>query len=670
VTLFDTLETLPLDNAQDPAITGPDANTAINNAINDGTAQRDVADVGQPNPQLIPTIAEEPRRSARAIQPSRSGMQSSEYQEREAVGKDNGLDWATNNKLPTALSVTDWANPQDEHEDFLACLAETRSSHNIPHSYRHAMATNPERWTIPMKIEMDTLKAKHTWDLVRPPSGANVMDSMWIYDIKWDGEGNRIKDKARLVGKGYTQRFGIDYNETWAAVTRLESVRMTAAVAAKLDLHLWRLDFVGAYLNSITKEDVYMKQPEGFVEVGKEDHVCKLVHSIYGSMQAGHDWYTTLCDTYDDLGYTTSRADPCVRFKKENGNYTLTDTYTDDTFGASNSEGEMRKRMGEIGQVWEIKDVGENENFLGMRVQQDLDLGTIRFTQRPYWEYVIARFKLEHITPRNTPLPVGILLDNDMSPKTDSEKKEMSDKPYRPILGTVMWGQLATRPDLSFSVSLLARYQSNPGKEHWNALMHVIGYIKNTLDFGLTYSRDYEISPYAFVDSDYGGCRDTRRSTSGYVFLMAGGAVSWSSKRQASVALSTVEAEYVAMSRCAQQMVWMHSWLREVELDFQAPGVLKGDNKGAIALTKNTKDHGKVKHINIRHHYIRELLKAGTIATEHVSSTDNLADLFTKPLARDHHHRLSRHSILNKSGLPSVHGGVLYDARVRPLRSG
>jgi hypothetical protein len=190
------------------------------------------------------------------------------------------------------------------------------------------------------------------------------------------------------------------------------------------------------------------------------------------------------------------------------------------------------------------------------------------------------------------------------------------------------------------TVSLLARFQSNPGKEHWNALMHVIGYIKNTLDFGLTYSHDYELSPYAFIDSDYGGCRDTWRLTSGYVFIMAGGAVSWSSKRQATIALSTVEAEYVAMSRCAQQMVWMHSWLQEVEIDFQAPGVIKGDNKGAITLTKNTKDHGKVKHINIQHHYIRELLKAGTIATEHVSSTDNLADLFTKPLARDHHHRL------------------------------
>ena len=246
--------------------------------------------------------------------------------------------------------------------------------------------------------------------------------------------------------------------------------------------------------------------------------------------------------------------------------------------------------------------MGETEYFLGMRVQQDMEQGTIRLTQRPYWEHVINRFNLAGITPRNIPLPSGIILDSNMSPKTESEKEVMNDKPYRPILGSVMWGQLATRPDLSFAVSLLSRFQANPGVDHWNALMHVIGYIKNTMDYGLTYSRGSDLSPIAFVDADYGGCKDTRRSTSGYVFLMAGGPVTWSSKRQTTVALSTVEAEYVAMSRCAQQMVWMQSWLDEVEIEHSLPGIIKGDNRGALALTKNTKDHGKVKHIDIRHH--------------------------------------------------------------------
>jgi hypothetical protein len=501
------------------------------------------------------------------------------------------------------------------------------------------MQDDPERWMAAMKTEMETLKAKHTWDLVKPPSGVNIMDSKWVYDIKWDGEGNRIKDKARLVGKGYTQQLGVDYNETWAAVTRLESVRMTAAIAAKHDLKLWRLDFVGAYLNSLTKEDIYMRQPEGFAEPGFEDYVAKLVHTIYGTMQGGHDWYKTLSATYDDLGYTASRADPCVRFIREDGNYTISDTYTDDTFGASNNDNEIKKRKDEIGRVWEVKDVGESEYFLGMRVQQDLEKGTIRLTQRPYWEHVLNRFSLENVTPRTVPLPVGLVLDSDMSPQNESERREMDDKPYRSILGTIMWGQLATRPDLSFTVALLARFQENPGIAHWRMLLHVVGYIKNTLDYGITYSRDYDLSPTAYVDADFGGCRDTRRSTSGYVVLMAGGAVSWSSKRQPTVALSTVEAEYVSISRCAQQVVWMQSWLGEVDIEYSVPGLIKGDNRGAIALTKNTKGHGKVKHIDIRHHFIRELIEEGVIIIEQVPSGDNLADLFTKPLARDHHHR-------------------------------
>ena len=495
-------------------------------------------------------IPDEPRRSVRTPKPSQASLQSAEYRKRETMGMDEGHDWATDHSRPQALVAT-WQATGRELEDFIVCLltaSETKASHQIPRSYRHAMATDPNRWTIPMCTEMETLKAKHTWDLVKPPPGVNIMDSMWIYNIKWDGEGTRIKDKARLVGKGYTQQLGVDYNETWAGVTRLESVQMTAAVAAKHDLKLWRIDFVGAYLNSLTKEDIYMKQPEGFIEPGYDDYVCKLVHTIYGTMQGGHDWYETLGGTYDKLGYKTSRANPCVRIKKEAENYTITDTYTDNIFGTSNSDEEATRRKDEIGGVWEIKDVGETEYFLGMRVQQDLTLGTIRLTQRPYWEHVLNRFDLENVVPRNVPLPTSIILDSNMSPKTDSERKEMEGKPYCSILGSVMWGQLATRPDLSFSVSLLARFQANPGIEHWNTLLHVIGYIKNTVDYGLTYLRDADLSPTTFVDANYGGCRDTHRSTSGYVFMMAGGAVTWSSKRQATIALSTVEAEYVAMS--------------------------------------------------------------------------------------------------------------------------
>jgi len=156
---------------------------------------------------------------------------------------------------------------------------------------------------------------------------------------------------------------------------------MTAAIVAKLDLKLWQIDFVGAFLNSLTKEDIYMKQLEGFVQPGFEDYVCKLVHTIYGTMQGAHNWYKTLTNTYNKLGYTTSQADPGVRYKKDNDEYTLTDTYTDDVFGASKTDGEIQRRKEKMGKEWKIKDVGENEYFLGMQVQQDLVWGMIRLTQ-------------------------------------------------------------------------------------------------------------------------------------------------------------------------------------------------------------------------------------------------------------------------------------------------
>ncbi len=263
-------------------------------------------------------------------------------------------------------------------DEYVAFLADTKASHHIPKTYGKAMRLDPDRWRTAMDTEYNMHIQKHTWDLVPATPEMNVMDSMWVYDIKWDGDGNRIRDKARLVGKGYTQQLGIDYNETWAAVTRLESVRMMAAIAASMDLHLWQVDFVSAYLNSETKEDIYMRQPEGYVVPGEEDKVCKLVHTIYGTMQGVHDWFETLAKTYDDLGYYMSRADPCVRTKwDDDRSFTITDTYMDNVWGASTSAEEADRRKNELAECWEIKDVRENGYFLGMHVDQDLKAGTV-----------------------------------------------------------------------------------------------------------------------------------------------------------------------------------------------------------------------------------------------------------------------------------------------------
>ena len=225
----------------------------------------------------------------------------------------------------------------------------------------------------------------------------------------------------------------------------------------------------------------------------------------------------------------------------------------------------------------------------------------------------------------------------------------MKDKPYNEVLGSIMWAQGATQPDLSFAVNLLSRFQANPGQAHWNAMLHVLGYIKGTLNYRITYvwGSAGGLKPVGYVDSDYAGNPDTRQSTSGYIFLMAGGAVSWSSKRQPTVATSTTKAEYMALSQAAQQAMWMYSFMSKVGLEQELLATLNGDNMSLIAMTANNKEHSRAKHIDVRHHYICEHVQEGDIEMKHIPSSENLADILTKLLPRIIHQCLVHGLLLN-----------------------
>lgn len=220
----------------------------------------------------------------------------------------------------------------------------------------------------------------------------------------------------------------------------------------------------------------------------------------------------------------------------------------------------------------------------------------------------------------------------------------MADKPYKEALGSIMYSQIATRPDLGFAVQYLSRFSIDPGPAHWKALEHVMAYIRGTLDYAIVYGGDgferESLRPVGFVDADYGGCVDTRRSTTGYIFLMAGGAIAWTSSLQATVSLSTTEAEYIALSKAAQQAMWIYAFLREIDMPQQLPALLFGDNMGSIALTRNAGNHRRAKHIDVRHHYIRERASEGDIEIIHIPSIDNVSDFLTKSLPRDAHRNI------------------------------
>ena len=227
-----------------------------------------------------------------------------------------------------------------------------------------------------------------------------------------------------------------------------------------------------------------------------------------------------------------------------------------------------------------------------------------------------------------------------MAPDTSEDRAFMADKPYRELLGSIMYAQIATRPDLSYAVSTLAKFASNPGRAHWNTLTHVLRYIKGSLDYRITYGGDNkEIQPIGYVDVDYGGDLDSRRSCSGHVFIQAGGPTSWGTQYQPTVALSTTEAEYMALTRAMKQILWMYSAMDEIGYPQPRPGILWNDNAGAVLLSKNTKHNARVKHIDIRYHYIRERISDGDIDVRHIPSTENLADMLTKPLSRVTHEK-------------------------------
>ncbi|GAW10056.1 retrovirus-related pol polyprotein [Lentinula edodes] len=574
-----------------------------------------------PIPDSIPTPKPPAPTSTRVLRERTGGSMNID----QLVWKEMG--W---NRPDTAFTLV-------AHEPW--AFASTHDERWTPRNFKEAKL-RWDLWGPPAQAEYDALMEKGVWELVPLPQGANLMDAMWIFTSKWGSQGELLKRKARYVAKGYTQVYGMDYDETFGAVARMESFRIVLAIIVVLGLSLFQVDFKSAFLNSPIKHNVYMKQPEGFVEPGTEHLVCKLKKSIYGTMQGSHDWQETLAAGYKEDGYTSSQADPCVRWRRQNGKYTITSTYGDDVLGGAEGDVEKKKALEDLGKRWESGEV-RSEILLGMKITQDKKTGAITLSQKAYFTCMLEHFGLQNVKRRRTPLSPDNKLEAAPNPLPDDERTFMHDKPYRPVVGSMMWGQVCTRPDISFAANKLARYQLNPGRQHWEAIEWLAGYILETLDYTITYrkpppgselTKGEGLKPCGYLDADHAGCMDTRRSTSGNVFFMAGAPVTWSSKRQPTVALSTTEAEYISAARASQQASWLMSFLAEVDLRQDGPLTLHCDNFAAVSLTQNSKKNMLVKHIEMRYHFIREKVENGEIAMKLIRTGENVADIFTKAL--------------------------------------
>jgi hypothetical protein len=410
-------------------------------------------------------------------------------------------------------------------------------------------------------------------------------------------------------------------------------------------MDLGQIDIEKAYLNASLAETVYMQQPEGFVVEGKETWVCRLKKALYGTMQAGHEWWKEFDKTYHDMGFVRSRADECVRYREKDGEKIITVTYTDDVTILSNTAEGVARIKAEMKEKYGLKDGGDLHFMLGVRVERDREKRTIRLSQRAYAERVLHRFNMSDCTAVRTPLAPGTNLSRADMPISVEEREEMSTIPYREAVGSIMYLAIATRPDLCYPVQMLSRALSNPGRAHWNAVKHVLRYIKGTLDYGITYDGNCPESfqPQTFSDSSFGDCKDTGRSTHGYVITMAGGPVSWSSKRQDCVALSTAEAEYIALTHASKTAMWIENFLAELDIHIPRPLLVRGDNLSSGAIASKTVNYGRARHINLAYFWLRERIRDYTVRFLHIPGSENVADICTKSVTLDvnkHHTRM------------------------------
>lgn len=478
-------------------------------------------------------------------------------------------------------------------------------------------------WKIAMDDEMKSLMENKTWTLEKTPSGVEPIPVKWTYKLKRDANGNIERYKARLVAKGYKQREGIDYNEVYAPVSKQTTLRVLLAEVAAQDLDLHQMDIKTAFLNGDLEEDIYMVQPPGY-EQGGVNISCHLKKSLYGLKQAPRAWFTKLKFELEEKGLRSSEADPALFILIKENTKTFVLVYVDDILIAGTKD-----NIQEVKQIlkdkFDVKDLGEASFYLGMEIIRDRQNKTLTISQQRYTHDLLTKFAMTEVKTRNVPLDVSIKL-------SANDGESLNDPRYSELVGGLLYLSVYTRPDIAQAVGALARYMSNPTTTHWTAAKNVLRYVASTSTLGIIYRGNQGLSKLiGYCDADYAGDIDTRRSTTGYVFLLHGGVISWSSRLQPTIAASTTEAEYMAASAGTKEALWLRKLLPELGVNVETIQIYD-DSQGAIQLLKHPIASSRSKHIDVLHHFTRERVARKEVNFTYVQSSDQLADIMTKPL--------------------------------------
>ena len=448
-----------------------------------------------------------------------------------------------------------------------------------------------------------------------------------MHKTKLNLDGTVQKNKARLVAKGYSQQPGVDFNETFSPVARLDTIRTLISLAAQKGWNLFQLDVKSAFLNGVLEEEVYVDQPQGFEVKNEEDKVYRLKKALYGLKQSPRAWYSEIDTYFSQRGFKKSLSEATVYVKAENGiDILIVAIYVDDVVFTGNNKNMMEDFKEDMMQKYEMSDLGLLHHFLGIGIVQGTE--GIFIHQRKYAQTLSDKFGLKGCKSVATPL-----ISNEKLIKDDGAEPADSNL-YRKIVGSLLY-LTATRPDVMFAASLLSRFMHNPTKTHMGTANRVLRYIAGTVDYGIKYDKGEAAILVVLCDSDWGGSEDDMRSTSGYAFSLGSGIFSWASVKQQSVALSTAEAEYVSAAEATSQAIWLRFVLKDFgEMQIDATPLMC-DNTSAIAMTRNPVFHQRTKHIKRKYHFIREALQENVIELFYCKSEEQIADIFTKALPKE-----------------------------------
>jgi hypothetical protein len=361
--------------------------------------------------------------------------------------------------------------------------------------------------------------------------------------------------------------------------------------------------------------------------------------TIYGLRQSGREWYMDITSFFTREGFYRSHADYSLYIKQTSSYLLIVIIYVDDLIMLSSDKDVMQGLKHKLQEEFDIKDLGELHFFLGVQMERDRAARTITLHQKNYLEEVLERFGMSDCKPIGTPLDAKTQLVKLKEDEEHQHLHEMHGVPYKEAVGSLMYAMVATRADLAFAVSMVSQFMSRPGPLHWAAVKRIMRYLKGTLDLKLCLGGK-DISLKGYCDADWGGDLDTRRSTTGYVFFFGVGSISWNSKRQPTVALSTTEAEYMATTQAAKEAIWLRQLLADIGCMHEMTTTIMSDNQGSIALAKNPKHHSRTKHIDVQHHFIREKVDMEVIELKYCPTQFMVADVLTKALAKDRHEML------------------------------